>query len=294
MFNQLIKIGERCKLESPVYCHGEMNIGNDVIIGKNVKFDVKDFLEIGDRTVIHDNCTITGRSIKLGRECWLSEYAIIGGGNCFNPHSKLVAGDWLHMGLRSMINISREVTIGDEVGLGIDTKVYTHGGYLSYLHGFPYQLAPVKIGSHVWLPQAIVLPNVIIDDNVVVAAGSLVNKTLLSGYMYGGVPAKILKRFSPMETNFTPMNLLEDILHAFIDENPEVFSHLMNYDQTMYNNYLCRRQIFVDGTLFDFEVMRIDGRITPWSEKFKDHCRRWGVRFKYYPDRENGIYKSWE
>ena len=52
------------------------------------------------------------------------------------------------------------------------------------------------------------------------------------------------------------------------------------------------KRIYIDSTLFDFEIMRIDGPATEFCEKFRQECRRFGIRFKYYPDEKIGIYKS--
>lgn len=53
----------------------------------------------------------------------------------------------------------------------------------------------IKIGNNVWIgANSIILPGVVVEDNVVIAAGSVVTKSLDSGYIYGGVPAKLIKK----------------------------------------------------------------------------------------------------
>lgn len=52
-------------------------------------------------------------------------------------------------------------------------------------------------------------------------------------------------------------------------------------------------QIFIDGTLFDMKEKKIDGRITELTEKWKDYLRRNGIRFKYWADKDSGIYQKW-
>jgi maltose O-acetyltransferase len=54
--------------------------------------------------------------------------------------------------------------------------------------------APIKIGNNVWCGQRVtILLGVTIGDNVVVAAGSVVNKDIPSNTVYGGIPAKKIK-----------------------------------------------------------------------------------------------------
>ena len=51
----------------------------------------------------------------------------------------------------------------------------------------------VKIGNHVYIGAfSQIMPGVTIDDNVLVAAGSVVTKSIPSGYVVGGNPAKII------------------------------------------------------------------------------------------------------
>ena len=54
--------------------------------------------------------------------------------------------------------------------------------------------SPIRIGSHVWCGVNVTILNgVTIGDDVVIGAGSLVNKDIPSNSMAGGVPAKVVK-----------------------------------------------------------------------------------------------------
>ncbi|WP_341875762.1 acyltransferase [Defluviitalea saccharophila] len=57
---------------------------------------------------------------------------------------------------------------------------------------------PIKIGKYCWIGMnAVILPGVHLGDHVVVAAGSVVNKSFPEGYcVLAGVPAKIVKTIS--------------------------------------------------------------------------------------------------
>ena len=170
-------------------------------VSSTAKLNVSGFFEITSGT-IRDHCIIEGRDVRIGKDFWMDHYAFIGGGSSFDDGS-LVAGDHLHMGMYSVVNTARPVTIGDEVGLGIATRIFTHGAYLSALDGFPFKFAPVTIGSRVWLPNAIVNPGVTIGDDVVVLPNSVVTKDLPGGCLYGGTPAKVI------ESNCYPRELSE-------------------------------------------------------------------------------------
>ena len=170
-----------------------MNIASGVVIEDGAEINVTEYLEIGEGSHIRKNAIIEGRWIKIGKRCWFDWDAHIGGGSCFDAHSSLVMGDDCHMGRYSHVNTARAVSIGNEVGIGIGTKVYTHGAYLPEDEGFPVRFEPVSIGNRVWLPEARVLPGTVIEDNVVVATLSLVQGHLKTGCLYGGVPARLIK-----------------------------------------------------------------------------------------------------
>ena len=54
---------------------------------------------------------------------------------------------------------------------------------------------PIHLGKKVWIGSgAIVLPGVTIGDNSVIAAGSVVTKDVPENSVYGGNPAKLIKK----------------------------------------------------------------------------------------------------
>lgn len=218
-------------------------------------------VEIGDWSVIHANVIIQGK-VKIGREAWINPYAEIGGGR--RELGSLQTGDFLHMGKYSFINIADRVTLGHEVGLGMWTALYTHGGYLDEARGFPNQRGPITIGNEVWLPKAIVLPNVTIGNHVVIAAESLVNKDIPSGCLAGGIPAHIIEREK------YPIRTILDWNGALVDD----------------------RFLGIGDTEFDLLAKRIEGPVTEETERFKDSLRRRGIRFRYYD--KGGIYAPWD
>lgn len=167
-------------------------------------------LQLADTATIRDHCRIEGYDVTIGARFWMDYHAFIGGGSSMDPLSHLTIGDDCHMGMWSVINTAREVTIGNEVGIGIRTSIFTHGAYLSALDGFPYKFAPVVIGSRVWLPNAIVSPGVTIGDDVVVLPNSVVTKDIPSGTLAGGTPCKVL------EPNAFPKHLSEEEREAII------------------------------------------------------------------------------
>lgn len=252
----------------------DCTFGRNVHIERGVAFNVIGG-HIGDDTIIRSGARVEGNSVVLGRESYLDHGAWIGGGSCFDAGAFLNAGEWLHMGWNSQINIARGVEIGCECGIGIETKIFTHGAYLPIDFGFPAEWSPVKIGNRVWLPNAWVNPGVTIGDDVVVAARSLVNDDIPSGSMAGGIPARVIKERAYPSRNFRcVVKSLSGMVECVVTKEME---------RTLI--------VIVGDTYFDIGLRTIEGRVTADTEKVKNQLRRNGIRFKYSP--VDGEYREW-
>ncbi len=267
------------------------------IIGKNCQISATAIINvkegfIGDGAVIRDGALIEGQRVEIGREAFIDRFATIGGGSCFDPCAFLKAGDWFHMGVNSQINTARGVTVGHEFGCGIETKIFTHGAYIDCLNlGAPVQWEGVEIGDSVWLPNAWVNPGVVIGDNVVVAARSLINRNLPSGCLAGGVPVKILRE------NWLPQEL------SLEDRTQRVNVILTDAWNRNTSREDARPPVIIDypvlvstekegRTTFDLKDKTIEGPVTAWSLLLKDQLRRNGVRFRYHS--LGSVFSAWK
>jgi acetyltransferase-like isoleucine patch superfamily enzyme len=253
------------------------DIHPSVAVHATARINVTERLVIGAGTVIGENVEISGRDVEIGRESWLDYGARIGGGSCFGRHSFFRAGDFLHMGQDAFINTARPVRIGDEVGLGTRTAIYTHGAYLSVLDGFPASFAPVHIGDRVWIPGATVNPGVTIGSDVVVGVNSLVTRDLPDGCLAAGSPAKVIREGA------YPVPLSSADRDAFWVR----FSN--DYDFSLTTQDM---SVILGETAFIPEVRAIIGPVTAETERFRDQCRRYGIRFYARP--VDGQYEAWQ
>lgn len=247
---------------------------------------------LGSGSIIGANVTIEGTRIQIGRESFIDAGAHIGGGSCFDSVAFLTAGDWLHMGRNSHINIARGVTIGNEFGCGIETKIFTHGAYLdAYNLGAPVQWGEVKIGNNVWMPNAWVNPGVDIGDNVVISARSLVNISLPSGVLAGGIPAKILKN------NYMPRVLSASEKKYLISQIIDQFSFRVPSESVNYQIEFLEYKDTVElktseyCATFDLKHKTLEGPATELVINLKDQFRRNGIRFPY--SRNEGEWVHW-
>jgi acetyltransferase-like isoleucine patch superfamily enzyme len=260
-------------------------IGEDCQIHPTAVIDVEEG-SLGPRSIIREGARIEGRYVVLGTETYMDYRARIGGGSCYDFMGHLTAGDWLHMGVDSHINIARAVSIGDEVGIGVETKIWTHGAYLPIDEGFPMQWAPVDIGDRVWLPNAWVNPGVFIGKYAVIAAGSVVNQHIPMGSFAGGVPAKILKKdVYPKKMERKDLDDMFEMMMLYCRRNCKCgLKHV--YEITQLGDYLID-----SSTYFNIEKRRVVGPVTKFTEIVKNQLRRYGIRFKFYP--KDGEYVSW-
>ncbi len=287
-----MKIGKNCVIGANFknFGNGEVIFKNNVKIGDDVTFNISERLVIGDRSIIGDKFILEGRDIELGTEFWSGHDCQIGGGSCFEKNSKLRIGYWCHLGNFSFINTSRSVEIGNEVGMGTGTKIYTHGAYLSFLDGFPVEFGSIKIGNNVWFPGAIILPNVEIGDNVVVGVGSIVTKNIPSGSLAMGAPAKVIREnYYPKKTTVEDKkNMIDVFIQHFYENIIDVKAHLL-YDVKKDVLILDNNDFGI--TRFNISKKQIHGKVSLMSEKLRNELRRYGVRFKSYPN--NGEYSQW-
>jgi len=268
--------------------NGKTVFDDSVSIGDNVTINVTERLVIGDRSAIGDNSVIEGRDIEIGKEFWSGHHCHMGGGSCFEKTSKLRIGYWAHLGNYGMINTARPVVIGNEVGMGIRTSIYTHGAYLSMLYGFPVEFGPVEIGDHVWMPSATVLPNVRIGSNVVVGVGAIVTKDLPSGCLALGVPAKVIKEncYPKKYTRQERRQLVKNFISHFMND---IENATLTYREIEDEIWLLNEK--GDWVRFNLSDQNIQGEATTLSERLRNELRRYGIRFKSYP--QNNEYRKW-
>lgn len=89
------------------------------------------------------------------------------------------------------------ITLGNHVHITNGVQFITHdGGTLILRHRTPDLeiTGPITVGDYVYIgTRSIILPNVRIGNNCIIAAGSIVTKDIPDGNVVAGVPARVIK-----------------------------------------------------------------------------------------------------
>ena len=164
------------------------SVGNKVQINRPCRLEGggNSQISIGDRTVIDSFCILGCwkkyhdqnffPSIIIGSDCRIGQYTQITACNRITIGSGLLTGRFVLISDNSHGGLSKEEALIPPNKRLLKTK------------------GEIMIGNNVWIgDKATVLSGVSIGDNVIVAANSVVTKSVPSNCIIAGAPAKIVK-----------------------------------------------------------------------------------------------------
>jgi acetyltransferase-like isoleucine patch superfamily enzyme len=130
------------------------------------------------------------------------------------------------------------ISIGNNVTVTSGVKFVTHDGTTWLMRdekGRRYFYQRISIGDNVFIGvNSIILPGVKIENNVIVAAGSVVTKSIPNDVIVAGVPAKIIGKFNEIETRMLS-NYISDI---DMDSRLSYEDRILKVVTNGYKNYL--------------------------------------------------------
>lgn len=175
-----------------------------VLVGSNVSVRYAHQLMAGKDLIIEDNAEInclSEQNIVLGNRVTIGKHAIIRPSNIYGGAigAGLKVGDHSNIGPYSYIGCSGKITIGNNVMISPRVSIYAEN------HVFDDANIPMKeqgvtqsavtIEDDCWIAaNSIILAGVTIGKGSVIAAGSVVTKSVPPYSVVAGVPAKVIKQ----------------------------------------------------------------------------------------------------
>lgn len=138
-----------------------------------------------------------GKNVVVQKDCWLN----IAYDNPCNKHM-IEVGDNSNIGRRSTISASNKIILGKSVLLGPNVLISDHNHEYKNIEipimnqGITSYENCIIIGDNTWLgTNSVILGNVTIGKNCIVAANSVVNNNIPDYCIAAGNPAKVVKYF---------------------------------------------------------------------------------------------------
>jgi acetyltransferase-like isoleucine patch superfamily enzyme len=136
--------------------------------------------------------------VSLGNYCRLEHGIYFHYDGTYSKGPSICIGNNVFIGNNSEFNISEKITIGNNCLIAAGCRFIDHNHGIKKSILIRNQLAPkqeIILEKDVWLGcNVIVLKGVHIGEGAVVAAGSVVTKSVPSYEIWGGVPAKFIKK----------------------------------------------------------------------------------------------------
>jgi acetyltransferase-like isoleucine patch superfamily enzyme len=180
-----------------------------LLVGRRVRLLHAGHIHLGANVVLEDDVEIVGLTTQ---GIWLGDNVAIGRGTLIKPTSYYGRnlGEGLRIGARSsigpfgyvgcsgFISIGANVLIGPRVSMHAENHRFHEGGVPIREQGVT--LEPIVIEDDCWIGSDVVLlGGVTVGRGAVVAAGSVVTKSVAAGEVVGGVPARVIKSREPLE-----------------------------------------------------------------------------------------------
>lgn len=180
-----------------------VSVGKNLRIGDNVKFSGHSekplTLLIGENVCIEDDVRIVaGGIVVLSNNVTLHNHVTIhGAGSCFiGPRT------WIAQ--YTALDATGDLEIGEDCCIGFNCQIWSHVCRVPPLKNMRfYKYAKTVIKDRVWLQGGLITinPGVTIGEDCVIFSQSVVNHDTLPNKVYGGIPAKLIKKFDSPYTN---------------------------------------------------------------------------------------------
>ncbi len=175
---------------------GNFNIqAEEVIIGQNVT--IQDGVSISGiydkpcrRVVIGDNCFIGKETLILTPEFTIGDFGTIHKKTRISGAQACRIGHNFWIDQNCVMNCADLLTVGNNVGIGAYSQLWTHIKYGDVLEGCRFNSTkPMTLEDDVWFVGHCVVSPIVARHKSVAMLGSVVTKDMEANHVYGGCPA---------------------------------------------------------------------------------------------------------
>ncbi len=135
--------------------------------------------------------------IFIGKNCIIEQNVFFKFDGIFSEGKSIIINNNVFIGFNYEFNINNKLEIGSNSLIGSGSKFIDHDHGMSknsLMKDQPCPSATIKLEEDVWLGcNVVVLKGVHIGQGSIVAAGSVVNKSIPEYEIWGGIPAKKIK-----------------------------------------------------------------------------------------------------
>jgi acetyltransferase-like isoleucine patch superfamily enzyme len=136
--------------------------------------------------------------VTIGHRTTIQDGVDLRAGLPFNKENQILIGDHTFIGRCCEINCSSKVTIGNEVLIASNTSIVDVAHEIrppGELLNTDTYAKPIIIEDDVWIgTHCVILNGVTIGKGSIVAAGAVVTQSIPPYEIWGGVPAKFIKK----------------------------------------------------------------------------------------------------
>jgi acetyltransferase-like isoleucine patch superfamily enzyme len=177
------KVRHRVWPSRPWFATEDVEVGRNVRFGRNIRFDCRR-VRIGNGCVFCDNVHIQATDFTIGN------YASIYDSCLFPGPGSIEIGHNFWLGHRSMVDSAGGTAIGNNVGVGAQSQLWTHIQFGDTLSGCRFAShKPLLIGNDVWFVGHCLVSPITAGDRSMAMLGSTVIKDMAADRTYAGSPA---------------------------------------------------------------------------------------------------------
>jgi acetyltransferase-like isoleucine patch superfamily enzyme len=158
---------------------------------------------VGRRLQIHGQLPLIygeGR-IRIGDDVHIGSRGTWTVGFKHSTDAELIIGNHVHIGFHNTFTVARSLRIGDHTIMAPDVQIFDNPTHptspKARLRNDAFDMdeaRPVVIGSNVWLGSgAMIMRGVTIGDGAIVAASSIVTRSVPAATLVAGTPARVIR-----------------------------------------------------------------------------------------------------